>query len=108
MASYGLDKSAGHSVRGRRQLDPSHLTAPIFRVVPFFFCSIPMNMVSNLRNHLVGVRIKMRAVHPLKASSRDDMKQMADHGIDHEHLAVLVEVKTPRIGRAMGNHFERE
>ena len=65
-----------------------------------------MNVIGRLLDHLIGKRVLMRSVHALEARSGNDVEQVANDGVDHEHFTVLVVVPAPRIGRPMRNDFE--
>ena len=63
-------------------------------------------MVSGLFDCFVGIRIKVRTVHSAISGTWDDVPQMPDHRIDHEQLAMLVPVVSPRVYRPFADDFE--
>ncbi len=65
-----------------------------------------MKVIRRLLDDAVRVRVKVFTVHAAKSSSRNNVPQMSDDGIDKEHLPVFVPIHPPRIGRAHANHLE--
>ena len=74
------------------------------RLLPL--ASGPMQMVGALRHEFIHVRFRIDAIHPLVMGPRDHMPQVADHIIGKHHLAKVVVVKPPWIGRAASHHLE--
>ena len=74
--------------------------------IPFGLC-VPMVMVGRHIHQLVAVRIEVLAVHPLIASSGDDVPQVSLHVVRHEPLAVFIVIQSPRIRRAVADDFDQ-
>ena len=70
------------------------------------FAVVPMHVVSRLFNQLVGVRVQVDAIHALNMRPWNCVPQVADHRVDDEHLAMLVEIEAPRVCHSMHNGFD--
>ena len=68
--------------------------------------AVPVQVVGDGLDVVVGVRVEVRARLPLIAAALDDVEGVRnDAGLD-EGLAVVVEVEAPRIARAVGEDLE--
>ena len=77
-----------------------------FRCRPILFTDIPMKVISRLLDHAIQMWIEVRAVHSSITRVGYNMKQMPNHSVDHEHLPVLVVIKSPRVGSALRYNLE--
>ena len=66
----------------------------------------PVDVVGAALHQPVGVRVEVLAVHPLEVRPGDDVAEVRDDAVGDEHLAVVVEVEAPGVGRAVGDDLE--
>ena len=71
-----------------------------------FFAIVPMNMIGRLFDQLIRMRIQVDTVHAFYVRSRDNMPEVADNRVDDEHLAVLIEIESPRVGHSVHHWFD--
>ena len=74
------------------------------RVVPA--AAGPVDVVGAGLDQVVEVGVEVLAVHPLEVGAGDDVEEVRDHAVGDEHLAVVVEVEAPGVGRAVGDGLE--
>ena len=74
--------------------------------VPFLRAGVPVEVVGGLFDDLIHMRIQMRAKHAAVVRTGDHMPQMADDGVDHEQVAILIPVMAPGVGAAVGHGFQ--
>jgi hypothetical protein len=65
-----------------------------------------MNMIGGLLDQLIGMRIQVDTVHTFYVRSWDNMPEVADNRVDDKHLAVLIEIESPRIGHSVHHIFD--
>ena len=71
------------------------------------FVRIPVEVVSRLLDQLVGVWVKMFTKHSLVQRAGDHVPEVTNHGVDEKHLAMVIPVHAPRIGRTLCHDFKR-
>src|SRR5262249_6025577 len=81
------------------------LALAVARIVPRL-AAVPVLMIGTLIHQGVGARVEVLAVHPLVVGAGNEMPEMAVDVVGEEHLAVVVVVKAPRIGGAVGDGLE--
>ena len=69
-------------------------------VVPLLVTGVPMEVVGSLFDDVIDVWVEMRSIHAAVVGSRHNMPQVSDDRIDHEELAMLVEIHAPWIRSA--------
>src|SRR5436309_590305 len=57
-------------------------------------------------DQLICMAVVVLAVHPFVVRSRHHVPEMADDAVDEVTLAVLVEVESPRVRRAMTDRLD--
>ena len=65
-----------------------------------------MQVIGDRDDVAIGVRVEVLSALSLVPRALDDVIQVRNHAGRDECLAVVVEVDTPRIARAVGEHFE--
>ena len=95
-----IDHRAGVGVTSARLvvLHPKSRTLPI--------STFPMSVIGTGVDQFVQVRIEVGTGHALVVRAMHQVPQMADHTIRKEAMAQLIEVQTPRIGRAVADDLE--
>jgi hypothetical protein len=66
----------------------------------------PVNVIGARFNQTVKVGIEVLAEHSLEVGAGYHVKEVSDHTIGNECLTMIVEVKAPRVGRAIGDGLE--
>src|SRR6185503_3385052 len=71
------------------------------------FLANPVHMIGNRLDVAVDVWIEVLTGLPLVSSALDHLVEMLDDAGGHKRLTVIVEVESPRIAGAFGEHFKR-
>ena len=66
----------------------------------------PVQVVGTTLHEAVGKRVHVVAVHAFHVPAGNDVKHVGDDAVRDEHLAEIVPVEAPRVGRARGVEFE--
>ena len=65
-----------------------------------------MEVIGTGRHQVVDERREVVAVHALEVRAGDHAEQVRDHAVGDERLAEVVEVESPRVGRAVRDDLE--
>src|SRR4029078_4585349 len=82
----------------------------ILRIVCTFGLPIsagPVNVIGNARDESESVRIEVLSEHPFVTRPRNNVEEMLDDAVRHEHLTDFIESDTPRIRGAVRDDFKR-
>ena len=63
----------------------------------------PVEMIGTGFHERVTMRGQILAVHPLKMGAGNHVEKVRQHAVGDERFAQVVEIKTPGVGRAVGN-----
>ena len=75
-------------------------------VAPLFRTRVPVKVIRRLLDHLIDMRVEVRAKHPLVVATGNRMPEVTDHGVDVKQLAIRIPVVPPGIRSAMADDLK--